>query len=345
MSKIYIKGAPFRYKGALDVSDCYFAREVMQKAKLDFEVSKCEVVAKLPGGKNDWDRKDGFLFGGDFFIDCPNAYATYRTDLNVPLGMVKNKYTIVQNLEAFDFFDGAIGKNKAIWQTAGCFGNGERIFVSAKLPRNIYVNGDPVENYLVFTNSHDGSSGVKILFTPIRVICQNTLNAAIATSTNYVSFRHTQKVHDKIDLASEILGICDDKIRFLDQKYSQMNKVKMSDDAADKVFANLILNEKELDTIKSTGHTIKQIINRDWNAIADSHISMKKLNTITGIKDYYYNGIGQQTILGTGWGVYNAVTGYYSNIDNAEGEKRMDTLLYGDRSNKIKTTGDLIIAA
>lgn len=337
------KGAPFRYKGVTTVEDCESSVDVMIKSGLNFEVAKCELVSKLPAKSSDKDRDDGFLYRGDFYIETPSAFATYRTDLNIPLGTVRDKYTIVQNTEAFAFFDNAIGKNKAIWQTAGSFGNGARIFVSAKLPNNIYVNGDPVENYLVFTNSHDGSSGVKILFTPIRVICQNTLNAAIATSNNYVSFRHTQKVHSKIDIASEVLGMCDIKTKFLNEQYNFMSKRKISDEVAHASFIKLILNEKEISNIKGTGHTFKEIINRNWRAVEDSEISIKKLNTITNIKDYYYTGIGQKEILGTAWGAYNAVTGYYSNVDNSEGTKRMETLLYGDRSLKIKAMGDLIL--
>lgn len=61
------------------------------------------------------------------------------------------------------------------------------MFVSAKLPNTVFVGGDPVENYLVFMSSHDGSTGVKILFTPIRIVCENTLSAAIRNATNYVS--------------------------------------------------------------------------------------------------------------------------------------------------------------
>lgn len=337
------KGAPFRYKGVINVEDCESSIDVMIKSELNFEVAKCELVAKTPGKPFDDERDDGFLYRGDFYIETPNAFATYRTDLNIPLGVVKNKYTIVQNTDAFTFFDNAIGKDKAIWQTAGSFNKGARIFVSAKLPNNIYVNGDPIENYLVFTNSHDGSSGVKILFIPIRVICQNTLNAAIATSNNYISFRHTNKVHSKIDIASEILGMCDMKAKFLSEQYAFMSKKKMNDETVHSSFAKLILNENEINNVKDTGHTFKQIINRDWRAISDSDISMKKVNTITGIIDYYYNGIGQKEILGTTWGAYNAVTGYYSNVDNSKGTKRMETLLYGDRSLKIKAMGDLIL--
>jgi phage/plasmid-like protein (TIGR03299 family) len=339
-----VKGAPFRYRGAVNVENCKTAAEVMSAAGLDWNVAKCELVAKMPLHQ-DKAEDNGFVFGSNNYVDCPNAFATYRTDHNIPLGIVKERYTPVQNVEAFTFFDGAIGKDKAIWQTAGFFGMGERIFVSVKLPKNILVDGDPVENYLVFTTSHDGSSGVKILFTPIRVVCQNTLNAAIATSTNYVSFRHTKSVHGNLDIAAEILGICDSQIQFLNEQYNFMKKIQMNDTQAQEIFANVILTEDEQFRVKQTGHTIGQIVTRDWRAIQDSQISMKKVNTIAEMNNYYFSGVGQREILGTAWGVYGAVTGYYSNVDNSEGTKRMDSLLYGDKSRKIELAGNLLIAA
>lgn len=339
-----VKGAPFRYKGAVNVENCKTAAEVMSAAGLDWQVAKCELVAKMPV-HSDKPEDNGFIFGSNNYVECPNAFATYRTDHNIPLGIVKERYTPVQNVEAFTFFDNAIGKDKAIWQTAGFFGMGERIFVSAKLPKNILVQGDPVENYLVFTTSHDGSSGVKILFSPIRVVCENTLNAAIATSSNYVSFRHTKSVHGNLDIASEILGICDSRIAFLQEKFDFMRKTQIKDEAAQNIFANVILTEDEQFKINRTGHTVRQIITRDWRAIQDAGISMKKVNTLSEINNYYFSGIGQKEILGTAWGVYNAITGYYSNIDNSEGAKRMDSLLYGDKSCKIELAGNLLIAA
>ena len=340
-----VKGAPFRYKGAIDVEDCKTSLEVMEKSGLDWEVAKCELIAKMPGLAKDGLREDGFFHGGDYFVTCPNAFATYRTDCNIPLGIVKERYTIVQNIEAFNFFDNAIGKNKAIWQTAGFFGNGERIFVSAKLPNNILVNGDPVENYLVFTTSHDGSSGVKILFTPIRIVCQNTLNAAIAQCSNYISFRHTSSVHQNIDIANEILGICKERSYMLSEQYNAMYKIKMTDEQAHKAFADVILTEDEKLNLKLTGHTIGQLVNKNWQAIDDSGISMKKVNVLNEMNTYYHLGPGQQEILGTGWGVYGAITGYYSNIDNSIGIKRMDSLLFGDKARKIEKAGNLLLAA
>ena len=339
-----VKGKPWTYKGAVNVENCKTAAEVMSAAGLDWNVAKCELVAKMPV-HGDRPEDNGFIFGSNNYVECPNAFATYRTDYNIPLGIVKERYTPVQNVEAFTFFDNAIGKDKAIWQTAGFFGMGERIFVSAKLPKNILVQGDPVENYLVFTTSHDGSSGVKILFTPIRVVCENTLNAAIATSSNYVSFRHTKSVHGNLDIASEILGICDSRIVFLQEKFDFMRKTQIKDEDAQNIFANVILTEDEQFKINQTGHTVGQIITRDWRAIQDSGISMKKVNTLSEINNYYFSGIEQKEILGTAWGVYNAITGYYSNIDSSTGTKRMDSLLYGDKSRKIELAGNLLIAA
>lgn len=339
-----VKGKPWTYRGSVNVENCKTAAEVMSAAGLNWQVAKCELVAKMPV-HSDRPENNGFIFGSNNYVECPNVFATYRTDYNIPLGIVKERYTPVQNVEAFTFFDNAIGKDKAIWQTAGFFGMGERIFVSAKLPKNILVQGDPVENYLVFTTSHDGSSGVKILFTPIRVVCENTLNAAIATSSNYISFRHTKSVHGNLDIASEILGICDSRIVFLQEKFDFMRKTQIKDEDAQNIFANVILTEDEQFKINQTGHTVGQIITRDWRAIQDSGISMKKVNTLSEINNYYFSGIGQKEILGTAYGVYNAITGYYSNIDNSEGAKRMDSLLYGDKSRKIEFAGNLLIAA
>lgn len=340
----FIKGIPFAFKGVVNVEDCRTSEEVMIKAKLDWEVAKCELVAKTPAKSDDHNREDGFTRGGDFYIDCPNAYSVYRTDNNRPLGVVKGKYTPVQNIDAFKFFDGAIGKDKAIWQTAGCFGEGERVFVSAKLPKGILVKGqDPVDNYLVFTTTHDATGGVKILLTPIRVICGNTLNAAIQSTTNYVSFRHTKSVLNNIDKGAELLGICNNKIAEVSEHYNRMSRINVSEAQAQKIFASVILNQAEIDMITFTGHTVEQIIAKNWSAINDSEISMKKVNTLHEINNYYHDGPGQKEIMNTGWGTYNAITGYYSNVDNAVGLKRMDSLLYGDKSKKIETAGNLIL--
>lgn len=339
-----VKGAPFRYKGSLDVSDCETAKDVIIKAGLDWNVSKCKLVAKMPPALTieDSDTKS-FLYGGLEYAELDNFYATYRTDKNIPLGIVKDKYTPVQNVKAFEFFDNAIGFNKAIWQTAGFFDKGRRVFVSAKLPNNIYVNGDPVENYLVFINSHDGSTGVKILFTPIRIVCQNTLTAAIRNATNYVSFRHTSSVHSNIDIAKELLDICAKKADECEQHYTNLAKVKADDLEVMQYICNSVLTKDELESIKAYGYTFKHVIDRNFNCIEAANISMRKVNIITNMWKYYFEGIGQKEFIGTWWGAVNAITGYYSNVDSSEGTKRMDSLLYGDKGRKISNAFDYAI--
>ena len=343
-----VKGAPWRYSGAIDVSQCTTSEEVMIKAGLDWNVSKCELVGKMPINLDEdtdksldkvleIEKAGGFVRGKDVYNICENAFATYRTDHNIPLGVVKSKYTPVQNKEAFTFFDSAIGKNSAIWQTAGFFGNGERIFVSAKLPDNILVNGDPVENYLVFTNSHDGSSGVKILFTPIRVVCQNTLNAAIRGASNYVTFRHTNNVHSKIGIAQEILGISKIKVQETNEYYNFLNTIKVTDDQVVNYICGQVLTDEESFRLKETGHYNKELVYRSFGAMQDAKISTRKMNVISDMWDYYQGGIGQKEIAGTAWGAFNAVSGYYSNVDNSNGIKRLDSLLYGDKGRKIES--------
>lgn len=327
MADSRIKGRPFAFKGAFDVTNCETAADVISAANLNWGVDKAPVGAEVY-------NKDKFCYE---YKTIPDAYAICRDDTNEPLGLVGGRYTPVQNIDAFNFFDNAIGKDKAIWQTAGSFGNGQRIFVTAKLPDNISVNGDAVDTYLVFTNSHDGKSGVKMLFTPIRVVCQNTLNAAIRTSTNYVSYRHTQSVHSKIDEAAEILGICKQKAVECQTYWNALSKMKMTDKQVADYITKQVLNDKEYENLINTGHTPDEFVIGYWRAADDAEISTRKMNVARSAYDYYFNGIGQKQIIGTAWGAVNAITGYYSNVDNMDGEKRMDSLLYGDRSNKIYT--------
>jgi phage/plasmid-like protein (TIGR03299 family) len=341
-----IKGLPFVYKGVANVEDCRTSEEVMKKAHLDWEVAKANLYCKMPASE-DIDLYPGdFIYGADQYGVAENHFGIFRKDCNLVLGVVKDKYVPVQNIEAFKFFDNAIGKNKAIWQTAGCFGKGEKVFVSAKLPNTIVVNGeDPVDNYLVFMTSHDGSTGVKMLLSPIRIVCQNTLNAAIANATNMVSFRHTESIHDNLGVAAELLGVCEKKTQELQEIYTELARKEVNDFTVQKAFAELILSKKEIDAYTSVGFTHENIFRRDWRAIEAADISTKKLNTLCAMEDYYFTGIGQPNWVGTAWGAYNAVTGYFSNVDNTDGQKRMDTLLYGDRSRKIEMIGNLLLAA
>ena len=182
-----------------------------------------------------------------------------------------------------------------------------------------------------------------VLLTPIRVVCENTLNAAIRNAESYVSFRHTKSVHDNIDIADEILGITKSKINFLNEVYNHMYKSTIKDEEVQSFFGKVVFTDDEYSRIYQTGHNIQQVIMRDFSAINDAEISMKKVNVVAEMNNYYYSGIGQKEIINTKWGAYNAVTGYYSNIDNSNGLKRMDSILYGSKAKKIELAGNILM--
>ena len=327
------KSLPWVFNGVTAVGDCETSEDVIKKAGLDWTVAKCQLLGKIE------------TVGGYSYPPVKEWYATYRTDTNTPLGIVKGKYTPVQNIDAFRFFDNAIENGNADWFTAGCLDGGRQIFISAKLPNSINIGNDEVDNYLIFTNSHDGSSGVKIMIAPVRVICFNMLNAAYKSSTSYVSFKHTINVHSKIDVATEILGITDVKIQSFKELCNELAKRKVNDSFAEKFITDFYLTTEEQNLLKGTHFTYKDVINKRWTALEAANISTRKANMIIDNIDYMYRGIGQKEILGTAWGVLNGITGYYSNVDNNEGENRFNTLLYGDRANKIKRATELLLAA
>lgn len=351
MSKYNTNGLPWSHGIGREVTDCVTAKEVMQKAKLDWTVEKCELVAKMPfniNGNNTVDEKNGdFSFKGNIYRECPKAYGTYRTDVNLPLGIVKDKYKVVQNIDAFDFFDDAIGKDKAVWQRAGLFGVGQKVFVTAKLPTTMKVGNDEIENYLVFSNSHDGSSSINILFTPIRVICTNMLNSALKNTDSYIRIRHTESAEEKLQTGAEILRIAAEHANSAQELYRALQVINMSDDDIMKYILDLNLTEQErglLAEYSDIKTAIKRLYNRDFTTMEHVGVSTRKMNTIVNMFEYYMDGIGQKEIAGTAWGAYNAVTGFYSNVANLSGEKRMDSLLYGSANRVMNKALNLALS-
>lgn len=340
-----VKGAAWNYLGSKDVSDCSTAEEVMEKAGLNYTVAKAPLRLEIESrneididgikfsytGKNNNIQQDSFYRNGYEYPALNGQYGTYRTDNNIPLGFVKQRYEVVQNNVAFKFFDDAIGKDKAIFERAGAWGHGHRIFVAAKLPTNIRVNGDITENYLVFTNAHDGSQSVDILFTPVRLICQNMLNGAIRTAEAAVRFRHTQGVHSKIMTGAEILGISEVKARHCEYLLNQLAKIKVTDEEVETYIAKSVLSPVEVNNVRllDLKDPVGNLAIGQYKTINDANISTRKANTIVELNNYYHTGIGQKEFAGTMYGLYNAFTGYASNVKTGEGEKRCHDLLYG----------------
>lgn len=139
-----------------------------------------------------------------------------RTDSGTVLGVVGNSYVPVQNYQAFGFLDAVVAEGGLRYHTAGALGNGERIWMLAKLPSQIRVKGseDIVDKFLLLSNTHDGTTALRVYFTPIRVVCQNTLNMAEGMSVGQgIAIMHKGDLHAKIQQAQRVLGLAE---RFYD---------------------------------------------------------------------------------------------------------------------------------
>lgn len=138
--------------------------------------------------------------------EIPGYYATVRQDTREVLGIVGERYRIVQNHEAFAFIDQLLGSS-INFETAGSLHGGRRVWVLATLPEHVEVGGDPVRPYVLLMNSHDGSTAVIAATTPIRVVCQNTLNWGLRKARQKFSIRHTEAVTQRVHEARRVLDL------------------------------------------------------------------------------------------------------------------------------------------
>lgn len=168
------------------------AAEAIAAAGLGWTVSKAPLRADTAAGP----------------VPVPDAFAVLRDGVQPApvLGVVGRDYTPLQNAEAFAFFDPLVGQDAAIYHTAGALGRGERVWLLAKLPGQVRVVGDDIaEKYLLLANSHDGRGSVQIRFTPVRVVCQNTLALALRGDGQF-RVVHTPDVKQRLQEAGRLLA-------------------------------------------------------------------------------------------------------------------------------------------
>jgi len=267
----------------------------------------------------DYEVKLGKLYST--IINVPNYFATYRKDTNDYFGVVGSRYEIVQNREAFSFFDEIVGKKEAMFETAGALGKGETIFITAKLPHYIKVGGkDIIEKYLLFTSTHDGSGSIKAMLTPIWVVCNNTLNQALRNNTNRITLKHTFNVHDRLREGAKLMGLVNVHSENFQHCLNYLSTCEITVEQVNKFVNELYLSYTELALLNRANGRIEIV----------DEISSRKKNIINDVLVSIDDGIGQNIFRGSAYWLYNGITTYYSNKKSySSDEDRFTSILEG----------------
>lgn len=237
-----------------------------------------------------------------------------------------------RNVDAFSFFDSIVGGEDIYYETAGALGKGERIFITAKLPDYIKVgNDDLIEQYLFLTTSHNGFGSITAAFTPVRIICNNTLHAALNNHSNAIKIRHTANAKQKLEQAHRLMNITNTLSLQLEQVFNRWAKIRITDSEARKLIQRAMVPNKE--------------VLQNLEAGKDDEISTLFKNMVNNVFHYAMNNPSQQleTTKGTVFGAYNAVTGYFQNVCNyKDDETKLKSLfLRGTAQMRTQTAFDL----
>lgn len=249
------------------------AEKAIELAKLDYSVKKVD------------------MYYGENHAKVDEKKAIIREDTSQLLGITTDKYKIVQNRNAFSFFDTVVGEGQAIYHSAGALGKGQRIWILAKLPNDIIVNGDDVvEKYLCLTNSHDGKSSLRMYFTPVRVVCQNTLNMSMSDAKNGISIRHSGNIKNKIEESRKILGLSINYYNQFEQMIKKFDTIDMQKESLNAYFDNIldINDEKEPSTRKENQkHDLLCLFEHGkGQKLGNKHSLWKAYNAVTEYVDH-----------------------------------------------------------
>jgi phage/plasmid-like protein (TIGR03299 family) len=221
----------------------------------------------LVAAKLDWEVKQKDVYVDGIAEPIAGYRANVRADINLPLGIVSSNYKVVQNKEAFSFLDALVGMEDINYETAGSLKNSKYVWALLSLAEKRKILGDEVTNYILAVTSHNGRQALKVCFTNVRVVCNNTLNLALSTAKKSWSTGHKGDITAKIEIAKRTLGLNVSYQAAFAAKASELSKESFSADRLLKIAEQLYpaVNEKR-DTSEAMIALQKQ---RRENAIAD----------------------------------------------------------------------------
>lgn len=282
--------------------------QAIEAAGLGFVVTKEPIYRKVGHGH----------------AEVPGKFLTVNNDNQEILGLVGDRYEVLQNADAFGWFDEVMAETGARFQTAGALGNGERIWLMAKLPESFApVFGDKVEQFCLLSTGHDGGPGssVTIRFTPIRVVCQNTLTAATRTSREFVTMRHTESVQGRLKMTAVLIKDMREHFTRLGECFQEFAEFRIDDAWLDE-FEKMLFGSEPTDKKTEASRNI-------WMRkieMFDERLKMGK-------------GVDLPGVAGTAWHAYNAAVEFadydFPMQKKASESDRVQSILWG-RANEFK---------
>lgn len=266
----YVREKPWHGLGT-EVQEAVNSSEALRLAGLDWTVQPREIQV-VDGDK------------------IANYKANVRSSDGAVLGVVSDRYQIVQNADAFAFTDELIGGDVR-YETAGSLQGGRKIWLLAKMPER-QIAGDAVEPYLCFSNTHDGSGAIRVCMTPIRVVCNNTLNLALSTAKRQWSTRHVGDMESKMQEARLCLELAGEYMDNLGAYAYQLANKRVYEEEVEKILNELFPIEEDA--------------------------SDRKKATVKRAKDEFMVCYWRPDIakfMGTGWGLVNAMSDMVSHSE------------------------------
>lgn len=238
-----------------------------------------------------------------------------RENNNKILGEVGRKYHPLQNTKAFEFFEPFVQSGEVTLETAGSLDEGRKIWVLAQLNRNPMeiVKGDEVRKYLLLTNRHDGMASAQVGFTPIRVVCANTLAAAIgATDSALLRVRHTASIETALENVQKLVNSANAQFEATGERFKAMARMGVKEADLKKYVHLVFYPSVTQEEITERQQTRLDAITQDITRLFE-----------TGF------GASMEGVNGTMWGLYNGVTQYLSYEAKDNKDKRLDSLWFG----------------
>ena len=234
----------------------------------------------------DWSVEQRDVYTGDG-AQIPGYKVNLRSTDNAALGIVSDRYKVVQNEDAFQFTDDLLGEGVS-YETAGALQGGRKVWLLARMPQRYVIAGDEITPYMVFMNSHDGSSGVKVAMTPIRVVCQNTLNLALNRAKRIWASKHTENILNRIHEARETLLLDEAYMGELGRGIDELAKIKLSDRKAMELMQEFFPVTEDMNGIqkKNNLHLLEDLKQRYWDAPDLTNMGRSGYRFINAVSDF-----------------------------------------------------------